>query len=139
MDDLNLDETQKAKMQELKKDFGEKMKELNSTYESQIESILTPEQKQKWDEHKDKRLRPFDGRKDQFRSEKPKMQILSLDDDTRAKIKALKEDFRKKKQAVELSRIAPDAQKQKIEELTKQYQADKKALIENALQKKKSE
>ncbi len=44
----------------------------------------------------------------------------------------LKENYLKEKKAIELSRIAPDAQKTKIEALTKKYKEERRQIIKEA-------
>lgn len=153
MKDLNLTEDQKTKMQALKKDFRSKMqvlrddnsqskedkakkrKELADAHKSQIESILTPEQQAKLKEFGKDRMnhkhnKEFSGRKG------GKGGKMKPDAETTAKLDVLKQDFLKQKQSIELSRIAPDAQKEKIQELKEKYRADKNKIIKDARQRK---
>jgi len=144
MKSLNLTEDQKTKMQALKddsslskEDKANKRKELATSHRSQVQSLLTPEQQTKWKEnHKQGRKdfrhkKDFSGKKGQRGDRK-----MKLDAETSAKLDALRQDFQKQKQAIELSRIAPEAQKERILNLKEKYRADKKEIIKDARQKR---
>jgi len=154
MKDLNLSEDQKTKMQSLKKDFrskmqalkddssltkearAEKRKELAQSHKSEMQSLLTPEQQSKWKDWKDKFRRDYK-HNGKFSGKKGhKDGRMKFDSATTAKLETLRKDFQKQKQAVELSRIAPDAQKERIKDLREKYRTDRKNIINEARQKK---
>ncbi|MDR3060061.1 MAG: hypothetical protein LBU84_18220, partial [Prevotella sp.] len=57
---------------------------------------------------------------------------IKLDDTSAAKLKSLKENYDKEKKAIELSRIAPDAQKQKLSDLRENFRKEKRQIMNEA-------
>ncbi len=150
--DLNLTEDQKSKMQDLRKDYRDKMqalkddtslskemrsekrKELANTHKSEIRSLLTPEQQAKIKDVKEKGRKDFKYKGKYAGKKGDRRGHMKLDEATVAKLDALKEDYKKQKQAVELSRIAPDAQKERIQNLKEKYRTDRKNILREARQ-----
>ncbi|HCO67929.1 MAG TPA: hypothetical protein DIT04_09290 [Dysgonomonas sp.] len=153
--DLNLTDSQKKQMLSLKESFRKQMqdlkadnsldkearnakrKELASSHREQVKSILTPEQQAKMSNHFEK------GRKDskkhgKFNAGKGRGHHNNLDAESLNKLKSLKENFVKEKKAVELSRIAPEAQKEKIKNLREKYRNERSEIVKNARQQKNS-
>lgn len=118
--DLNLSEEQKLKIKELNTDFRKKSGELRAQHRSDINNILTPEQQNKWKERsiasKENRGRPGKFAKKEFTPE------------TAAKLKTLKENYLKEKNAIELSRIAPEEQNRRKEELKANYRKERREI-----------
>lgn len=152
---LNLSEEQKIKMRSLNESFKKQMqdlradnsldkdarnakrKELATAHKEELNSILTPEQQAKMKNNFEKGRKNFkkDGK---FQGKKGRGDRHRLDTETTAKLDELKENFIKEKKAVELSRIAPEAQKERIRELREKYRSDRKAIVEKARDNSKS-
>jgi Spy/CpxP family protein refolding chaperone len=120
MKDLNLTDDQKQKIKTLNEEFRAKNKEIALQYREALNKVYTPEQQAKLKEMKE-------SRKEGGRDMRGK-----LGEDAVAKLKTLKENFEKEKKAVELSRIAPEAQKQKISELRDRFRKEKRQIIMEA-------
>lgn len=118
MKDLNLTNDQKEQIAAINKDHRAKTKELSDQRKEALNKVYTPEQLSKLKETRNNGK--FKGNNGHRRN---------LDDATKAKLQTLKENFVKEKKAVELSRIAPDAQKQKISDLQKKYKQDRLQII----------
>lgn len=154
--DLNLSDEQRVQMKSFRQDFGkkmqalkedkslnqesrrEKMKDLRSSFHKDIQSILTPEQQQKWKDRAGNDAKEY-RHKGKMQGEKGKGrrggEMSRFDSETIAELDALKQDFVKQKQAIGLSRIAPDAQKEKMRELKKKYRSDRSDIIKKARNK----
>lgn len=115
MKDLDLTDQQKEKIRSLNKEYKNKNKEQTAKYQNDMRAVLTPEQQAIMKEKKIKHMAKKAG--------------VSTEGAT--KLQALKENFEKEKGAVERSRIAPDAQKKKMEELTAKYKEDREEIIKN--------
>ncbi|MDH6308696.1 Spy/CpxP family protein refolding chaperone [Dysgonomonas sp. PFB1-18] len=133
MKDLNLTDDQKQKIKALNDEYRTKTKELSQKHRDDLNKIYTPEQQAKL---KDMRKRPARDGKFAFNG---KRGSFNLDEASKAKLKSLKEDFIKQKQAVELSRIAPDAQKQKISELRENYKKERRQIMTDACKAKENQ
>lgn len=121
---LNLSEGQKAELDKINENYAKQLKSLRSEQDSAISNILTAEQKEVLKSEKEKsRHNKFDSK------DKKRKGCKNLDDATTQKLSALKENYEKDKKAIELSRIAPDIQKQQIEELNKKYRNEKRELL----------
>jgi len=132
MKDLNLTDEQKQKIKALNEDFKIKSRDLSKQHRESLDKVYTPEQKSKLDQMR----KSFN--KDHKFSHKGKRGDFKLDEAGRAKLKDLRENFLKEKKAVELSRIAPDAQKQKIKELTTKYKEERMQVIKDSRKAKNS-
>lgn len=127
MKDLNLTDDQKQKIKEMNKDFREKSQALAKEHRDELNKIYTPDQQAKLKElrgdfyHKH---RPFHGHRKDL--------MANLDEASKEKLKTLREDFDKQKKAVELSRIAPQMQKQRIDELRQNFRKERAEIIKNA-------
>lgn len=123
MKDLNLSEDQKQKIKALNEDFRTKNKEIAQQHRDALSKIYTPEQQAKIKdmkaEFKNSHKFSLDGKRAKGR----------LDKASTAKLKTLRENFEKEKKAVEMSRIAPDAQKKKISELRDNYRKEKRQIL----------
>lgn len=140
MKQLNLTEDQQAKLKSLNEDYKNKKKalrdqekELNQSHRNSIDQVLTAEQKaQLKDLRAEKRKDLKRDKKDFAKNKKHKRaKDFNLDEATKNKLTTLKENFKKEKQAVELSRIAPEMQTKKIQELRDKYRADRKEIVQN--------
>lgn len=140
----SLNDTFRKQMQELRADNSldkntrnTKRKELAASHKEQVRSILTPEQQAKM------RNNPERGRKDfnkhrRFHGNKGKVEYRKFDAETNSKLNTLRDNFEKEKKAVELSRIAPEVQRERINELREKYRSERKDIVKNALQKNNS-
>lgn len=142
MKTLNLTEDQKSKMKELSQQYAEKRKALRDEQTKAFEGILTADQKAKLDSLKDTRPRMMDRRMgDRPRMQKPKdccvmMDKKELSQEVKDKIATLKETFEKEKQTIMNTRIAPEVQRKRVEELRKKFIEDKRAILKEAFPKK---
>lgn len=143
--ELNLTAEQQAKMKVLSEDFKSKSESLRSqqtdlrkNHQAGVMAILTPEQQAKWQARVDKRAKTENRSKNENRAGKHSGRKgkggkkMNLDAATTAKLDDLKSNFVKEKKAVELSRIAPEAQKEKIQGLKEQYRKDRREVIKKA-------
>jgi len=133
MKDLNLTDDQKEKIKSVNEDFRTKSKDLTEQHREALGKIYTPEQQEKLKEMR--KDRPRDG---QFGFQGKKRGNLNLDQASKDKLKTLKESFEKEKKAVELSRIAPDAQKKKITDLRDNYRKERRQIISDARKTKEN-
>ncbi|MEN9918185.1 MAG: hypothetical protein RL662_621 [Bacteroidota bacterium] len=103
------------------------MAEARTTHRAEVKSILTPEQNAKWGEKKSE-----DKRSKENKNRKKRGNKQQWDSETTAKLDALKENFDSQKKSIEMSRIAPDAQKERIKTLEGQYREDRKKITREA-------
>lgn len=115
MKDLNLTDQQKEKMKSLNHEYKNKSKELADKRRDDMMAILTPEQQTKMKEKRTEMVAKRAG----------------VNKEGAGKLQALRETFEKEKGAVERSRIAPDMQKKKIDELADKYKAERKQIIKD--------
>lgn len=127
MKDLNLTDDQKQKMKALNDEYRTKNKEMAQQHREALNKLYTPEQQAKMKEMREKRT---ENRKFAFHGKKGMRG--KLDEVSAAKLKTLKENFDKEKKAVELSRIAPDAQKKKMSELRNNFRKERRQIITDA-------
>lgn len=127
MKDLNLTDDQKTKIKGINEEFRAKSKEVADSHREALNKIYTPEQQQKLKEMK--KDGPRDGR---FSFHGNKRGDYNLDQTSKDKLKRLKENFDKEKKAVELSRIAPGAQKQKIKDLREKFIKERRQIMVDA-------
>lgn len=133
MKDLNLTDDQKQKIKALNDTYRVKNKEIAQQHREALNNIYTPEQQAKI---KDIRSDFRSGHKFAFEGKRGKGK---LDEASVAKLKTLRENFEKEKKAVELSRIAPDAQKKKISELRNNFRKEKHQILKDARKTKVQE
>lgn len=117
---LNLSDAQKAQIKELKKTHIARSHELKAQQRAEVLNILTPEQQAQLKQNKIERF-----------AKRNKITTEGAE-----KIQALRENFKAEKSAVERSRIAPEAQQQKIKILSEKFAADRKKIIEQYKVKK---
>lgn len=135
MKELNLSAEQQEKMKSLREDYKTKQRELADNHRKEVQQVLTPEQQSKMKELRESRKKDkHSGRKDFSNKGRRGHKDMKLDDKTIAKLDVLKENFVKEKKAVELSRIAPEAQKQRVVQLKDKYRTDRRAIIKEARQ-----
>lgn len=120
MQDLNLSDTQKEQMKGLRKNHIAKNNELRTQQRAEILNILTPEQQAKLKQNKTEQF----AKRNRITTEGAE------------KIQALRENFKTEKNAVERSRIAPEAQQQKIKDLREKFATDRKEIIKQYKVKK---
>lgn len=139
LQELNLTAEQQEKVKSLSKDFRTKndtlrsqQRELRKNHQSDFMAILTPEQQVKWKDRVEKRSRNENrvGKNSGRNGRGGKR--MNLDAATTAKLEDLKSNFVKEKKAVEMSRIAPEAQKEKIQGLKQKYRTDRREIIKEA-------
>lgn len=138
--DLNLTSEQQEKMKALSQDFKTKndnlrgqQKELRTKYQASVKSILTPEQQAKWEKNADKRSkRDHKGGKNIAHNKNRGGKKMNLDAATTTKLADLRSNFEKEKKAVEMSRIAPEVQKERVKSLKDKYRNDRKEIIKKA-------
>ncbi len=134
MKDLNLTDDQKQKIKALNDEYRTKTKELSQKHRDDLNKIYTPEQQAKL-----KEMRKAPARDGKFAFHGKRGGDFKLDQASKDKLKSLKDDYVKQKQAVELSRIAPEAQKQKISELRENYKKEKRQIITDARKAKENQ
>ena len=127
MKELNLTDSQKEQIKALNKDFKTKSGELAKEHREALNKIYTPEQQEKL-----KDLKKNHSKNGKFAFHGKRGDRMKLDDASKNKLKELTDNFKKEKQTIELSRIAPDMQKKKIEELRKNYKKEKRQIINDA-------
>jgi len=125
MKDLNLTDDQKQKIKALNEDYRAKTKDLTQQHRDELNKVYTPEQQTKM-----KDLRKDFPKNRKFASDRKGG--MKLDEASTAKLKNLRENYDKEKKAIELSRIAPDAQKQKLSDLRQNFQKEKREIIKEA-------
>ncbi|MFV0539472.1 MAG: hypothetical protein ACK5M3_19210 [Dysgonomonas sp.] len=133
MKDLNLTDDQKQKIKALNEDYRSKNKDLIQRHREALNNIYTPEQQAKL---KDMRSDFRKGHRFAFDGKRGKGK---LNEESMAKLKTLREDFEKEKRAIELSRIAPDAQKKKISDLRNNFRKEKQQILKDARKTKVQE
>lgn len=127
MEGLNLTDDQKQKIKALDDDFRTKSKALAKEHREELNKVYTPEQQAKLNEF---RKNFFEDRK--FSHHGKRGMMAKLDEASKEKMKALRENFEKEKKAIEMSRIAPDVQKQRIADLRQNFRKEKQEIIKDA-------
>lgn len=122
MKDLNLTDEQKQKIKALNEDYRTKTKELAQQHRNDLNKIYTPDQQAKL-----KDMKKDFAKNRSFANYK--RGNMKLDEASMAKLKTLKENYDKEKKAIELSRIAPDAQKQKLSDLRDNFRKEKRQIM----------
>lgn len=140
MKELNLTAEQQEQIKSLRQDLQTKQKDLTKSYRDDVQKVLTPEQQTKWKELRDKKMSDRSkGRHNMAHKGKGhRGGKMNLDQETVQNLRSLKENYLTEKKAVEMSRITPDVQNERISELTKKYKQDRRELIGNS-KKSKSE
>lgn len=133
MKELNLTDEQKQKIKDINDDFMGKKKDLAQQHRDALNNIYTPEQQEKL-----KEIRKNSQIKHRPTFNMKRGHELNLDEASKTKLKTLKEALDKEVKAVELSRIAPDAQKQKIKDLRDNYRKEKHQIIMDARKSKEN-
>jgi len=111
---LELTDAQKEQMKSIKEKYSLQGKELKEQRKNEMKNVLTNEQKNKVK---------------QLQKEKIAQQH-KITTEGAEKFMALKENFAKEKQSIRMSRIAPDAQKEKMKSATDKYKKEVKELKE---------
>lgn len=129
--ELNLTAEQEQQMKSLHESYLANKKELNENYQKDVMKILTPEQQSKWEKIEKSKLEK--GKKNRKKDTKSKKRSNNkgIDKATKDKLNALKSDYEAKKSAIEKTRIAPEVQKQQLQELEKQYKADRYSILQS--------
>jgi Spy/CpxP family protein refolding chaperone len=122
---LNLTDEQKQKIKTLNENYRAKTKELAQQHHDDLNKIYTPEQQARL---KDRSKDFPENRKFAYGGKGR----IKLNEAGAAKLKNLKENYGKEKKAIELSRMAPDAQKQKLSDLRKNFQKERRQIIKEA-------
>ncbi|WP_283687552.1 hypothetical protein [Dysgonomonas sp. Marseille-Q5470] len=127
--DLNLTNEQKQQIRAINENYRTKSKELALQHREDLNKIYTPEQQSK--------LR--DIRKDFSKDKTPtygSRKGIKLDNASVEKLNALKENYIKEKKAIEMSRIAPAAQKQKLSDLRENFRKERRQILADAQKEK---
>lgn len=139
LQELNLTAEQQAKMKALSEDFKTKnsalrnqQKDLRKTHQENIKALLTPEQQVKWQAMIDKKTKGDNRGGKNFGNRNRGGKQMKLDAATSEKLADLRSNFEKEKKAVEMTRIAPEAQKERIQALRDKYRSDKREIIKGA-------
>ncbi|WP_165026599.1 hypothetical protein [Dysgonomonas sp. ZJ279] len=124
--EMNLTAAQEVQIRALNEEFRSKSKESREQHRAAVNAILTPEQQAKMKEQgkPSREFRKHGGKRSGGRR--------NLDAQTVAKLDSLKSNFKKEKQAIEMSRIAPEEQARRIEELRTKYREEKREITMNA-------
>lgn len=143
MKQLDLTGEQQTKMKSLRKDFRAKLEtvdkdptltrearrlkrgEIRQSQRDSVVSILTAEQQAK---RKDIQTRGHRNRKGYGNSSRHDASRFGAE--TGAKLDSLRVGFRKQVRSVKMSRIAPEMQKKRIEDLTIDYRKERKQIIQ---------
>ena len=143
LQELNLTAEQQEKMKALTEDFKTKnsalrsqQRDLRKTHQADIKALLTPEQQVKWQAMVDKRTKGDNRGGKNFGNRNRGGKQMKLDAATTAKLADLKSNFEKEKKAVEMTRIAPEVQKERIQALRDKYRTEKRVIIKEARPKK---
>lgn len=143
LQELNLTSEQQEKMKTLSEDFKTKnnalrsqQRDLRKSYQGDVKSILTPDQEVKWQQMVDKRTKGDNKGGKNFGNRGRGGKQMKLDAATTAKLDDLKSTYEKEKNAVELSRIAPEVQQERIQALKDKYRSDRREIIREARPKK---
>jgi Spy/CpxP family protein refolding chaperone len=131
----SIDEKYAAKFSEFRKDSTARrenrdaMKSLRTQRESEIESVLTPEQNTKWDAHRAEQMKKH---REKRRAHHAKMQEhmkseLNLTDDQESRLKSSNEKFRSK------LKTWNDTEKKENHEEFKKYKAEHVAEVKSIL------
>lgn len=124
---LNLSAEQKQQLDALKKEYRSDSQQRSQEYRDAVNQILTPEQQAVLKESRADRSKSNRSGAEGRRGNRGQM-----NSDNKARLDSLKQDYDQKKKAIEMSRIAPEAQTTKLKELEKQYKADVKQIKKGA-------
>lgn len=137
--ELNLTAEQQEKMKSLSDDFKAKnnalrsqQRDLRKKHQEDIKAILTPEQQAKWQEIIEKRSKADNRGGKNFGNRNRGGKQVRLDTATVAKLDDLRSTFVKEKKAIEMTRIAPEVQKERIKALKDKYRTDRREIIKKA-------
>jgi len=136
MKELNLTEDQKTKIKALNEDYKAKMKNLAMERKTGMNQVLTPDQQKQMKDFRQARQKNFDKNKRNFAHNRQGKHANRLDADSRAKIKDLREAYKKELGAIEKSRIAPEMQVKQKQELRGKLRNDIREVKKNAMNKK---
>ena len=133
MKELNLTAEQQEKLKTLNQDYRSKQKDLADSHKSDVNAILTPEQQAQWKEARGNKMRD---RKLNHKglAHKGKGKDAKWDAETSSKLETLRETFRNDKKTIELTRVSPEEQNRRIDELRTKYKADRREIIKTAKQ-----
>lgn len=109
---LNLTDAQKEQIKSINKSYADKEKELKEQRKADVMKVYTPEQQAKLKQVQLEKL-----------AQRNKITLEGA-----AKLQALKDGFKKESQAISMSRIAPDAQKSKLKDLSEKHRSEIKEL-----------
>lgn len=134
---LNLTDEQKEKLKDINKDYAGKFKALNEEKHKSIESLLTPEQKVKFEEaikNREAKVNRQDSlrhKMDRKHNSSHNKMMKNLPEDVAEKLKALDENFEKEKETIKLTRIAPAMQDRRIKEAAEKYRKERQELLKD--------
>lgn len=133
MKELGLTTEQQEKLKDLNQDYRTKQKELADSHQADVNAILTPEQQEKL---KEARHSKFKERRNNHKNishrGKRHHKEVKWDAETTNKLESLRENFRNDKKAIELTRVSPEEQQRRMEELRTKFKADRREIIKNA-------
>lgn len=143
LQELNLTTEQQEKIQALSEDFKTKnnalrtqQRDLRKTHQEDIKALLTPEQQVKWQAMIEKKTKGDNRGGKNFGNRNRGGKQMKLDAETTTKLADLRSNFEKEKKAVEMTRIAPEVQKERIQALRDKYRTEKREIIKEARSKK---
>lgn len=146
MKELNLTTDQQSKIKTLNEDLKVKLKDLRSqereltkAHKAEVETILTPEQQSKLKDLRKEKIKEWkkDGKKMAHKNKNGKRD--KFDATTESKLQALRDNFKKEKKAIEMSRIAPEEQAKRQEDLLTKFREDRRQIVKEARQQTKAE
>lgn len=129
--ELGLTAEQTEKMKALRQDYKAKQIALSKEHRQAVNAILTPEQQAKLKDSKVSKATK-DKKWAAKGNHKRGGKMMKLDDATMSKLKALKENYNKEKEAIDRTRIAPDMQAKRKQELREKFRTERKQIIAQA-------
>lgn len=124
---IDLTEAQRAQIKALNEDFRNQTNSLNQQHREAIAKVLTAEQQAQL------KAKTENVRKANKNSKYGKDRIkANLDAASVAKLESLKSDYLKEKKAIEVSRVAPEEQKRRLDELQKKYREERMKIHKEA-------
>lgn len=134
--DLNLTEDQRNKMKELRQSYKADSDKLRASHNESVKAILTPEQREKWDNNQKRR-----GEMRKHHAHNKGMQKshhmrghrdMKFDEATTEKLKALISNLKNDRKAIRDSELSRDEKNTKIRELNKQYRQQRSDIVKQA-------
>lgn len=125
-ENLNLTDAQKDQIKSLREKFAIERRESATKHKNEMMKVLTPEQQKQLETNRSKFVNKSKERKETMG------RMKKLDEADKTKLKELRTNYIKQKEAIENSRIAPDMQKQKLQILKENFEKDKRVILDSA-------